>query len=241
VEPREADTVPSEQDLTTLDAEVARLETILDAERQAARRRARVFAVFAVLLLAVVSGVVLGKWSDLSDEWTPENLEASLSREMERLGPVAMDELVEMGQHLVPVFMQQGADQFEGHADEIREAMSTEFDGLLADLRNDMRVRLEITRDRIRAGAEKMLLEQYPELADPEERTRLVTAFVAEADHALHTSIDDFVKRYAKEVDSFATVLGRFDAAGAEYSTPELQRKLIHLWLMAIDDRIMNS
>lgn len=233
--------MPSEQDLTTLDAEVARLETILDAERRAARRRARVFAVFAVVLLAVVSGVVLGKWSELSDEWTPEKLEASLSREMGNLRPVAMDELVEMGQHLVPVFMQQGADQFENHADEIRKTMSSEFDGLLADLRNDMRLRLEITQDRIRIGAMQMLLEQYPELADPEERARLVSTFVAEADHALHTSIEDFVNRYAHEVDSFADVLGRFDAVGAEHSTPELQRKLIHHWLMAIDDRIMNS
>ncbi|RKY16116.1 MAG: hypothetical protein DRQ55_18690 [Planctomycetota bacterium] len=225
----------------SLDAEVERLQGILEAERRVTRGRARVLAGISLALLTAVSGVLLSQWSDLTDEWTEDRVQMSFSREMERLGPLAMDELLTLSEHLLPVFAQEGAEQLSDQGGSIRQVVGDELNSVMLELRRDLRRRLQQTQGRIRDGAEAMLLEQYPELADPAQRERLVSTFVAEADGALTGAIEEFVRRYSREVDAFAAALDHYDAAGPDRSTAELQRQLIHLWLLTIDDRIMNS
>ena len=224
-----------------IEAQIARLEQTLEAERKAARRSTRVLAGASLLMLGAVSAVLFNGWSTLRTEWSEEHLAKSLSREMEHLGPMAVSELLVLSENLLPVFAQHGADQLESRSGMIEDQLATQLDALLADLQSDTRSRLFQAKQRIRRGTEQILLEQFPELSDPGERERMVSAFTACADEAINDSLEQFVQRYSHDVDAFATALGHFDMLGTEVPSDELQRQLIHLWLQAIDEKVMNS
>jgi len=232
--------VQTEPDPSRLDDEVRRLEASLAAARDASRRRGRTLAALSAIVLACAGGFLYDAWSTVQHQWSNERLAKSLSREMETLGPMAVAEMVTMTEALLPVFTDEGRQQLERRQPEIEAVLNNQAAVFMDELREDTHARLLTTKARIQNGAGQLLISQYPDMTE-ERQELLVHLFVSSIDQQLNASVDDFVRRYSIEAQTLMDALYRFDVKGEGIPTQELQRQLVHLWLQAIDERIMNS
>jgi len=223
-----------------LEAEIQRLEEALELQRVATQKRSRTLMIVSAAVALVVTGILFSSYRTVRNAWTEENFTRSLAREAERLTPMAVAELMILGENLLPVYAAASKEQLARSGSVIERALADELDAFLVAINHDAHERLVETGEQIRAGATQELETMFPSMGDPAKREEFVLAFTAAADHAFQEGMQDFLDRYTSDIERFSDSLAHFDMVGSDSSTLDLKKRLVHLWLQAIDERVMS-
>ena len=229
----------------TLDVKVkelaARIEQLtleLATAKSVARRSAFATRVVAFAIALIVGIFLIVNYVHIRMEWTQENLQASLERELNELNPTATLEFSELAQYLVPVYAAETKKQFRKLGPQFSQVFVEQIEGMAAELRRDARDKLRAMDGRIRDQAMLAIAEAYPELMAPPEQERLMRRFEIVTEDALLRALTDFDSRFSNDARELQDDLLSFDLRDTDESTPDLQKKFIRLWLKLLDAEI---
>ncbi len=211
----------------------------LDAERDSARRTSRTMLATNVVLLAVVFTFIFSGWRHIDSSWTQEKFANSMTREMERLTPAAMDELAALSQALMPVYAHEARRQLELMSPRIERELGQQLEGFIQDVRDDAQTQLARTEARIREHTTQAVLLNFPELRDPEQRAAFVETFNQAADQAFAKSMRTITENFSDDVNALRDVIAELEVNDSGEPTIELQKRFVHLWLTLLDDELM--
>jgi hypothetical protein len=210
------------------------------AEHAAARTRlkqmTRASRALTVALVLVLIGFIGAVYNKAATMYAPENFEAPLQEEAQRLAPRLEPELRQLVNETVPVYGELAMEKLETALPTVEEAVLREFDILRANLLEHGTERIEGVMSRIAAELGARLETQLPQLSDPEGAERLGMRWMEEVEGDLEAVLLRFNELYTEDLGQLQATLDQFRNEDYEsMSRDELTREFVHLWLMKMD------
>ncbi len=229
------DHTPSTQDVQE---KIDRLEVALEQGRAAAKQTARAQLGVGATLGLIILGFVLANYVSLRSEWTNENFRDSLEAELRELSPTANRELGLLGQHVLPVYAEQGRLQLAAMRPEISTAFERELDTLAEQVLSSVHDQIAQSQERVLATAERALAESYPDLHERDRAELLARTFRAHTEATLAAAITRFDVKFGARVRELRDTVLQFDVTTPDTDTVELQKEFISLWLQLLNEEI---
>lgn len=230
--------VNQEQTVERLEQDLRVLEEARHRELAAERGTQVVGWAIATSIAVIVTGFLIANYRHFRREWAEEKLAASLRRELDTINELAVGELEQLGSTLLPVYAEEGRRQFEALAPEISGVLAEQVESFGSDLQSDVRALLFESEERLIARTSKLVLAEFPALADPAQQALLEANLRRTTERSILASITDFDERFSADADALAVVVANFDVSDSDEPTVDLQKRFIRSWLHLLDEEI---
>jgi hypothetical protein len=225
-------------EIQQLEAEVKRLESLLERQVAAHRRAARNSLLATSFLVALVLLFVGVNLINFRREFTEENIRRSLSKELQELSPIAAREFSLLGKDVLPAYAEEARRQIPKMGPQVSEKLEQEVDRLVEDVLAGTNQTLRDTESRLLARTEKILAERFPDFQGGGLQAEIERRFHGSLDRSMAGVLQEFLDRYGKDVKSIEEKLLKFDLSDSTETGLDLQKKFIHLWLQLLEEEI---
>jgi hypothetical protein len=226
-------------DLKQLEAEVLQLEDAIQANNSALKRAARTSIGLGLALLVVIVCFLFLNLAHLRGEMTQEKLTRSLSQELTEVSPLALRELNQLGQELLPIFIAEFRKQLETAWPDVAQRVQDELNRLSDNLFAEAHELVSASEHRILESTSKALFDCYPQLNDQKHRNALEQRIHGICEEAIVQSLQTFDSLFSRDVARVESALLQFDVTDNHESPADLQKRFIHLWLQLLDQELM--
>lgn len=225
-------------EIQKLEAEVRRLESLLERQAASQRRAARNSLLATSFLVALVLLFVGINLINFRREFTQENIRQSLSKELRELSPTAAREISLLGKDVLPAYADEFRRQIPKMGPQVTAKLQTEVDLLVEDILAGTDETLRETEGRLLARTEKILAEKYPGFKDGTLQAEVDRRFHAVLDRSMAGILQEFLDRYGKDVKGIEEKLLKFDLSDSTETELDLQKKFLRLWLQLLEEEI---
>ncbi len=226
-------------ELTQLQSEVKRLEEMIRAESQANQRVSRIPLAVSAVLVLLLSCFLLINYFKVRSELTPERLGKSLREELLEVSPKALREFNILGKDLLPVYVEEWQKQIQAAWPEISKKLDDEIGKIGDNVTRNVDTLLSESEERVLRKTEKVMLDNFPQLKDPEQSKEVERRLHELCDTSLTKAILHFDRLFSRDVASLEEALLKFNVADTHETKVDLEKKFLHLWLQLLDQEIM--
>ena len=136
----------------------------------------------------------------------------------------------------MPVFVREGKEQLPKMGPVISRRLRRQAEKISAELRDDVRIRLNGTAQRTVEQIVERIFESYPGLKSVEEKRRLEAYVRERLNDSVTIAITGFQDRFAGDIEELKTTL--LNAPETDLPAEDLYKKFFRLCLQLLDERI---
>ena len=222
-----------------LGAEIRELESSIHESRSALRRSSRTAVLISFILCLTVSAFLFLNYITLSTSWASESFGHSMKRELREFSPTLMNHVNELGQNLLPVYVEEARQQLAAASPELSLRLQAEVGEFKADLTQTLHEELETMQIRVTDRALREIYANFPNLAADRPQHDLAERLHATMEQSLVEALLTLEERFVQDFDRIQSSLLQLDLNDCGESTLDLQKRFLQLWLRLLDLEIM--